>query len=910
MTPEQAEFFETRIRPVLATNCFSCHGPKQEFAGLRLDTRARLLKGGEKGPVVKPGDPGKSALIQAIGYTGKVKMPPPGKLPEKAIADLTAWVKMGAPWPAADAVPKQLSMVQRVASARETHWAFQPVRQPPLPKVKNRKWVANPVDQYLLARMEAKKLQPSPRASRHALIRRAYFDLIGLPPTPAEVAAFFTDRSPNAYAKVIDHLLASPHYGERWGRHWLDVARYADTVGYLLNQERRMPYSYTYRDYVVRAFNEDKPYDQFIMQQIAADQMELKDKRDLAAMGFLTVGRTYLNNRHEIIDDQIDVVTRGFQAMTLSCARCHDHKYDPMPTEDYYSLYGVFAASRRPKELPLIGEASSAAAFQEYQGELKELETKRAELRQNKKDDEAKAVTKQIATLTVEHPGAPPRAMVLEDVEKPGNPKVFLRGNPGARGDEVPRQYLWVLEGEDRQPFSQGSGRLEMARKIASRENPLTARVMVNRVWMHHFGVPLVASPSNFGLNGEQPTHPKLLDFLAVDFMENGWSIKQLHRVIMLSNAYQQSSTVNARKAKIDPANTLYWRMHRRRLDFEQLRDSLLFVAGQLDRTVGGKPALLTGNEATLRRTLYGFIDRQNLPNLFRTFDFADPNAHAPMRPETTVPQQGLYLLNSPFVQEQARRLAARPSIARQTTPEARIRQLYRVALSRSPTKDETALGREFLLSLEGDSDAPMVEAEAWQYGYGEFDNEAKRLKTFTALPHFTGKAWQGGEKLPDPKLGWVTVSAAGGHPGNDLQHSAIRRWVALRDGVLSIRGTVQHGSDEGDGVRALIVSSRTGLAGEWSVHNGQAEAKVDEIRVQKGDTIDFILECRSGPGFDSFNWSPTITPKGKAKSAGPTEWSARADFSGPPEEQPQALTPWETYAQALLLTNEFLYID
>jgi hypothetical protein len=739
--PQALEFFEKKVRPLLTENCVSCHGPKKQRAGLRLDSRSGLLTGSDDGPVVVAGDPDKSPLIRAVRYEGERKMPPKEKLPAEAVEVLTAWVKMGAPWPEdASAVP--IDTHQAIAEMRQKHWSFRPVTSPPPPKVKDGKCVRSPVDAFVLARLEDKGLSPSGQAHRRTLIRRATFDLLGLPPTPEEVAAFEADTSPDAYEKLIDRLLASPHYGERWGRHWLDLARYADTKGYVFTDERRFPYSYTYRDYVIRAFNDDLPYDQFILQQLAADQLVAAatfvgppaegasdaptsiadDRRVLAAMGFLTLGRRFLNNVHDIIDDRIDVTMRGLQGLTVACARCHDHKFDPIPQNDYYSLYGVFASSIEPKELPLIGEVEETPegiAFEKGLAKRTEAvdqyrETNKDELSKGNRKfrDELRKLQSEVDKWRATAPGSPPRAMVLEDLPAPKPPHVLLRGNPNNPGPEVPRQFLEVLAGEKRQPFSKGSGRLELARAIASKDNPLTARVMVNFVWTHHFGAGLVRTPGDFGTRGEPPTHPELLDWLARSFMDNGWSVKKLQRVILLSNTYRQASEDNAKAAALDPENRLLWRMNRRRLEFEPLRDALLAVAGRLDPKAGGRAVDLTTTPFNTRRSVYGFIDRQNLPGLFRTFDFASPDATTPQRFTTTVPQQALFLMNSPFVIEQAKHFAARADMDGLKTDAERIDRMHRLAFGRPAEPDEVALGLKFLAAVKDD---PGKKLSAWE---------------------------------------------------------------------------------------------------------------------------------------------------------------------------------------------------
>ncbi|MEX2112664.1 MAG: PSD1 and planctomycete cytochrome C domain-containing protein, partial [Pirellulales bacterium] len=644
------ELFEKHVRPLLVDRCLECHAAKAE-GDFRLDSREGMLSGGFSGPAVVPGDAGASLLVKAVRHVDdELKMPPDGKLADDAIAPLADWISRGAPWPS-DAV---IATGEGAPDAWKSHWAFQPLEAPPQPAVKQADWPQTPLDVFVLAQLEGQGLAPSPPADRRTLIRRASYDLLGLPPTAEEVEAFANDPNPRAFDRVIERLLASPHYGERWARHWLDVARYADTKGYVFTADRNYPNAYRYRDWVVQAFNRDMPYDQFLVEQIAADCLPGDDKSRLAAMGFLTVGRRFLNNQHDIIDDRIDVLTRGTMGLTVTCARCHDHKYDPIPTEDYYSLYGVLASSIEPAE--------------------------------------------------------PAEYMTLADAEQPVNPHVFVRGNSGNPGPEVPRQFLKLLSGESRQPFADGSGRLELAQAIASRHNPLTPRVIVNRLWLQYFDKPLVETPSDFGVRSAPPTHPALLDHLAASLVNDGWSLKHLARVILRSATYQQASFDRPECRAIDPENKLLWRMNRKRLDFEGLRDALLAVSGQLDDALGGPAVTLTATPWPRRRTLYGSIDRQNLPNLFRTFDFASPDTHSPQRFRTTVPQQALYLMNSPFLGDQVRALA---ELAQQQAGDApgRIAALYRLALARNPSEQELALGQAFLEdeSAREPSELPMA---------------------------------------------------------------------------------------------------------------------------------------------------------------------------------------------------------
>ena len=878
-TPEQTEFFESKVRPILVDRCYSCHSDKAEKVkgGLKLDTREATLKGGTSGAALVPGDPDASLLIKAVRYTDPdLQMPPKDKkLSAEQIAALEAWVKMGAPDPRVATGPRPLT---DASEAKKRHWAFQPVTKPAPPKVNNPRWTKTPVDNFVLAKLEEKKLKPAPAADRRTLIRRVSYDLLGLPPTPEEVDAFMNDKKPDAYARLAERLLASPHYGERWGRYWLDIARYADTKGYLAGgEERRYAFSYTYRDYVVRALNEDKPYDQFLIEQIAADRLPLgEDKSSLAALGFLTLGRRFLNNQNDIIDDRLDVVTRGTLGLTVTCARCHDHKFDPIPTRDYYALHGVFASSEEPGELPLLRPLQDSPEYADYlkqkeniQKEIADFEQKEiakfrdglrenvgdyllavrdvvkledqgkfdtfagehkanpavlrrwmAELEKRRtnsdailapwfelaalKEDEfalkfperlaaftndtsranpavAKALAAQvtnaltqvvsvysklfrdvdsewkaaletaekqkkaaptalpdanrealrqllyaenappnlteaevrtmharrlgegaapmrnrISALDWTHPGAPPRAMAMADRANPGNSHVFLRGNPGNHGPEAPRQFLEVLSSTPI-PLTNGSGRLDLARAIANPTNPLTARVFVNRVWLHHFGSGLVSTPGDFGVRTEAPVQRELLDYLAAAFVENGWSIKKLHRLILLSATYQQGSDATPATLKADPDNRYLSRFNRQRLDFEAMRDTMLAVAGKLDLTVGGLPVDIIGEPFAKRRAVYGLIERQNLPGLFRTFDFANPDVSNQARFTTTVPQQALFMMNSPFVIEQARALAQRDEVRRAQTSDAKIRALEQLVWLRSPGREELRLAEKFI---------------------------------------------------------------------------------------------------------------------------------------------------------------------------------------------------------------------
>jgi hypothetical protein len=517
---------------------------------------------------------------------------------------------------------------------------------------------------------------------------------------------------------------------------------------------------------------------------------------------------------------------------------------------------------------------------------------------------------KDIDNLNITHPGAPPHAVYLVDRETIVKPRVFKRGNPATKGDEVPIQYLSLVAGDRRQPFRHGSGRLEMARAIVSKDNPLTARVMVNRVWAWHFGQGLVSTPSDFGTRCEPPSHPELLDYLAARFVENGWSIKKLHRLILLSSTYRQASADNAAAAAVDPANRLVWRFNRQRLDFEAMRDSLLAVSGELDLSAGGRPADML---RSARRSVYGKVDRQFLPGVFRTFDFANPDLHIPQRASTTVPQQALFFMNSGFVADRARALAKRPEVASAASPAERVRRLYELCYQRPPTSQQEQAALAFVAHQPPapvPAPGPPV-ATAWQYGYGEINTVSKRIINFQKLPHFTGSAWQGGAAWPDAALGWVQLTAEGGHAGNDPAHAAVRRWVAPRDCAVSVTGTVRHKNEAGDGVVATIVSSRDGVLASYTLHNRTAAAQIEPVNVKKGDTLDFVVDRNADLNSDDFEWSPTIADLGPTPpDGGPKSWDAKKEFRPAPAPPPAPLTAWEQLAQVLLESNEFLFVD
>jgi hypothetical protein len=1099
LTSAQSEFFETKVRPVLVENCYKCHssGAEKIKGGLVLDTREGWLKGGDSGAVIVPGKPDESLFVKAIRYTDlDLAMPPNDKkLSDNLIADLVQWVRMGAPDPRTEAVSAKAMYAADLEKAKK-HWAYRPVVKPEVPALPNSQSpTENPIDAFIGAKLLEKGLTPAAKADKVTLLRRATFDLHGLPPGEKEVNDFLADESPTAFTTVVDRLLASPRYGERWGRHWLDLAKYADTRGRTENgRENRYLWSWTYRDWVIRAFNDDMPYDQFLLRQIAADKLDLADKRDLAALGYLTLGNRFGNNANDIIDDRIDLIGKSTMGLTLACARCHDHKFDPIPTKDYYSLHGVFNSSIEPREGPVLEEPKETPLYRDYKNQLaareaavtafrekvedemganwrtkiaeylmalqehkkltngmtrdafmqrrrlqprvaqawnaylkdrstrhhgiwtpffafaavpdKDFATKGRELsakfyanadkskpinshvaklfisppanlgqvaaryealllnvskqwegvmashearlrsastppeepkgfpdkdledlreilftakgpiyvderkvrdfieRDNRTRDNYNALLRAVNDMKAGHPGSPARAHAMVDADKPKDSYVMVKGNPGNRGAVVPRQAPEIIAGAERKKFKEGSGRLELAQTIVSKENPLTARVMANRVWLHHFGEGLVPTPDDFGVRSEPPSHPELLDYLAARLIEDGWSLKKLHRLMMLCATYQQSSEDNPRFAQIDPGNKYYWQMNRRRLDFEALRDTILQIGGRLElEPMGGAGVRLDAEPYPTRRSVYAYIDRARIPSMFQAFDFANPDLITGKRNETIVPQQALFMMNSPLVVEQAKNLTLRPDFKAQARAEDRIKLLYKLIYQRVPTELETRLALDYIRSEYGVTTADAG-AMAWEYGYGEFDQSANRLDSFVQLTTFDGRAWVLGNRQASGRIGKVSLTAKGGVPGNGGQHGAVRRWTARRDGFIAIDGILGGQSKTpGDAVRGWIVSSGTGLLGTYNPQSTQMPTKLPRVLVKRGHTIDFVV---AGKG--QFTWAPTIRFIEGVKPGEVPEWNADKDFSG--KVASKQLEAWEKFAQVLLETNELTFVN
>lgn len=833
---DQAEHFEMKVRPVLARNCYGCH-TQSAMGGLRLDSREALLKGGKSGAAIVEGKPGASLLVQVIEHKHeRIKMPPSGKMSDADVALVRKWVEDGAVFPVSMVKAAPANSEYEISAEQRAFWSFQPVVKHPLPQVTNKEWTRNWIDHFVLARLKKEGLKPAPGADRRTLLRRVTYDLTGLPPTMEETLAFERDRSPNAWEKVVDRLLASKHYGERWARYWLDVARYADDK---LNSTEDEPYpnSFRYRNWVIDAFNRDLPYKQFVKAQIAGDLMQSTEMA--AGTGFFALSP-------EMQDERVDALTRGFLGLTVACAQCHDHKFDPIPTKDFYSLQGIFNSSEL-NETPLA-DAKTVEAWKAQKQDLEIVQKRIKDFYDNQSrilgevlaadtarylmaavgrsearglDEETLARWKKyVASERLYHPflnqfrllvkaNAPepellaeakkfeefvlatheekklvdeknkvllgvdpsrndlsqtqlvamdrdktvlwrdlfersisdaggsfrygtgvmfygkgtierflsgywleylqqqkqieedkkkalpeqyPFLQTLKDKDKPEDMKVWIRGDRNQQGALAPRRFLAILSGKDRALFHQGSGRLQLAEAIADDANPLTARVIVNRVWQHHFGRGIVATPSNFGQLGERPTHPELLDNLAKEFMEQGWSLKKLHKTILMSATYALSATPVASNLEKDPENRLLWRANRRRVDAETLRDSLLFASGELDLTPAGKAQKLD-DEKNFKRTVYGFISRRKVDGTLALFDFPNPQATSESRMSTLVPPQRLFLMNSPFVEQRASALAGRLK----GTNEEKIREAYRLLYCREPDAKELKLGLEFL---------------------------------------------------------------------------------------------------------------------------------------------------------------------------------------------------------------------
>jgi hypothetical protein len=778
LPPDQIDFFEKKIRPVLVEHCYKCHSEKGEKGikgGLSLESRGGIRKGGDTGPALELGNPDKSLIIQAIRYSDEdLQMPPKHRLSPEVVANFEQWIRMGAPDPReGEATNAGIDF----AAARE-FWSFKPVQNPHVPEAKDAGWPRNEVDRFLLSKLEAQGMKPNGDADRRTLLRRATYDLTGLPPTPEEMREFLADQSPDAFAKAIDRLLASPAYGEKWGRHWLDLVRYADTSG--CNSDFPVPSAYRYRNWVIGAFNRDVPYDEFLREQIAGDLLtaatEEEEYDKVVATGYLAIARRFgsrANEFHLTMEDIIDNFGKATLGLSLGCARCHDHKFDPVLTKDYYALYGIFNSStyafpgteiyRHTKDFtPLVPEPKRTELIEQWR-ELAGLDDRIERLKNEKKSlmrEEKKAAQEaEKAAAKVEPPAAgsdvapePAKPAVTNaaapEPEKPRrtsedaqreldeafqrqkelekiadsapkayavmdgkgvNSRIQKKGEPRALGEEVPRGFLTILGGQTVPPEEKGSGRGQLADWLTDPANPLTARVIVNRIWEFHFGKGIVKTPNDFGARGEKPTHPELLDWLAHRFVEKGWSIKAMHRLIMLSRAYQMSSADQPEYAAKDVNNDLLWRFNRRRLTAEEIRDSILALAGTLDPKPAERhpfPAEadwhytqhkpFVAEYSSTKRSVYLMQQRFRKNQYLELFDGADTNATTAVRPVSQTPVQALWSMNSQFAHEQARNFAQRMFSAF-SDEQARIGYAFECALGRPAEAEDVESVQKYL---------------------------------------------------------------------------------------------------------------------------------------------------------------------------------------------------------------------
>ena len=907
-------------------------------------------------------------------------------------------------------------LLSRVA-AEDRHWAY-------VPPVRAEGGAA--LDGILEKAWAARKLEPAALAPPRQWLERAAYTLTGLPPSEEQIRRIESSPDEATWAALVDELLASPAYGERWARHWMDVARYADTRGYNFDQDNRYPFAYTYRDWLIRAFNSDLPYDRFIKLQIAADHLvDRPDHPDLAALGFLTVGPR--GGPVETIDDRVDVVTRGFLSSTVSCARCHDHKTDPISTKDYYSLYSILEHTEEPEDKPVIGPAADAAAFEAYRAEVVKLDEadraarqalvdhlrskealpnylelawrarkenwdqgrassegfQRGRLRPNAlmrwkdflgeqagaervkrwlaemdaaADDAARTAlcaalaaewttaaegselaslsakggcplsygvdrvqeiydvedAKEQATrrsamakLMAEHPGSPPRAMSLRDKAQWGQAVVFERGNPAARGEVFDRHWLSFLGGG---PFDAGkSPRLSLAEKIADPANPLTARVIVNRVWAWHFGAPL-AEPGDFGPQTPRPELLPLLDALALAFQERGGSLKELHRLLLRSKAFRLAADGAAANDAIDQANTLCWKWNRRRLDFETMRDRVLASSGALDAGgIGGRPVRLEDTAADARRSVYAFVDRYALPGTFVSFDLPHPDHHSPKRVETTVPQQALYFLNGPLVLRQAARLAGDPAFKSLPDDRARIEWIYRKLFRRAPTYEERLAALDWIAAANPADYTPPLGGR-WEVLHGP--DEGKPSATALPFPLFADQVWK---TAPDPAtaaIPWLQAGAGGGHAS--AGHTLVLRWRATGAGEVRMSGRLTRSQKGGDTLAWRIDGKGAPLAEARLAPGSAADIAGTWIRVEPGDTMDFVLRAPEGHAYGHVGW--TLRIEGRDDAAGPPreigDFTRQFPVPGDPPPPPAAADPWADLIQMLWASNEFHFVD
>ena len=987
--------FEQHVRPILKVFCLDCHGGGEKLEG-KLDLRLKrfIATGGESGAALLAGKPGDSLIIKRL-KSGE--MPPTEKkVPAEQIAIIEQWIASGAATSREE--PETLAPGLGITAEERAYWFYQPIRRPSVPS-DDAGYLAkarSPVDAFIIAKLAhphassipsvpsvvsvpspSTPLSMNPEADRFTLLKRATFDLIGLPPTPEETEQFLADTAPDAYERLLDRLLASPHYGERWGRHWLDVAGYADSEGDGSVDTIR-PYIYKFRDYVIRSLNADKPLDQFLIEQLAGDELVAPPYKNLtpeqteilAATGFLRMAADPTASgqgepdasRNQVVADTIKIVSSSLLGLSVGCAQCHDHRYDPIPQADYFQLRAIFQPALDPKGWVIPRDRVISLYTDEDRAKSAAIEAAAAKLQADVNTKRQKFIDEAFDKEIEKHPAEQrdalrtafktPADKQADDQKKlvANTPSLNINGgnlyqyNMGAadelkkdeavvaskRAEKKVEDFISVLKesggtpnpthifhrGDHRQPLAAvkpadltiaasdgqrfqieeknnalpSSGRrLAWAKHITNESHPLVGRVLANRVWLHHFGRGIVDTPGEFGLLGTRPTHPELLDWLACEL--GGWallpvqssntaidsptsenrtgksahlprSFKRLHRLLMVSAVYRQSSRRPANANMLDSDGSLYSRFPVRRLEAEIVRDRSLAVAGRLNDTLFGQPVEVMEDFAgqvhvkddSPRRSLYIQARRTKPVSLLAAFDAPVMTLNCDRRPSSTVAPQSLMLMNGDFFLAQADHLARR---VRAETPSDLDRSLTELLAQRYASH-----------------------AASWKYGYGFAEANGLPVQ-FNPLPHFTGSAWQGGAALPDPTTGWAILHAAGGHAGSDQQHATIRRWSAPREGVVTITGQLKHPSENGDGVRGRIISSRSGLAGQWEAKTNEVATSGPKIAVQPGDTLDFLIDCRENVNSDSFEWRVRLEladAAGKVVEA----WDSAAEFHGP----------------------------
>lgn len=947
--------FEKDVRPILKAYCLDCHGGVEELSGgLDLRLRRFLISGGESGPAITPGAPAESPLVQRM-LAGEM---PPGekKVPPEKIKIIENWIASGAL--TAREEPEKLDPGIGITSEERAYWAFQPIRRPEVPSVRAADLVHSPIDAFILEKLESKGLSLNPEADRFTLLKRAYFDLIGLPPSLEETRAFLEDQSSSAYDAMIDRLLESKHYGERWGRHWLDVAGYADSEGDG-NTDTVRPYIYKYRDYVIQSLNADKPLNQFIIEQLAGDElvrppyqnMSPETISTLIATGFLRMAADPTasgqgdpeTSRNLVMTDTIKIVTSSLLGLSVGCAQCHDHRYDPIPQADYYRLRAIFEPALNVKNWVIPRDRVVSLYTDENRAKAAEVEAEAAKLQAvyNEKQTRmvAEAFEKALEKFPEDQREMLRTAFKTPDDKRTDEQKKLVATNPGLnvnpgvlyqfnndaaeelkkdlaviqakRAEKPVEDFISVLtepagelpvthvfhRGDHRQPttvvkpgdltiaspageraeiadkdanLTSSGRRLAWAKQLTNGQHPLVGRVLANRIWLHHFGRGIVDTPGEFGILGSQPTHPELLDWLADELVRQGWSLKRMHKLIMSSSVYRQSSRrIDERATLLDTDGALYSRFSVRRLEAELVRDRMLATCGRIDKTQFGPSIEVIEDFAgqvhvkddSPRRSVYIQSRRSKPVSLLTAFDAPVMSINCDRRTASTVALQSLMLMNGDFTLKQAEHFA-----------------------KRLRTESLIDLDRELTTAFEARFPSRF---SVWQYGIGAVDAPAQAESSqlasvrFQPLAHWTGNQWQAGVAFPDPEGGHALIHSTGGHPGDDTQRAVIRRWTAPQSGILAMTGSLRHPSESGDGVRSRLISNRRGIVGTWTAKTTSVETNVASIEVQQGEILDFVTDCLETVTSDSFDWVVSLKMTDVAGME-QGRWESAADFRGP----------------------------